>query len=207
MDLRLEVIILPVSDVDRAKAFYQKLQFRLDADFVRDASFRVVQMTPPGSPCSIIFGTGLTTAIPGSVQGLHLVVSDIETARAELVAHGAAVSEIFHDAGGIFHHAGSTDRVAGLAPERQSYKSFASFSDPDGNGWVMQEITERLPGRIDAPAEIEAIVLDLLKNAAAAHGVHEKNDLGGVYDKDWPAWYAAHMTKALAGQGFQIVKR
>jgi catechol 2,3-dioxygenase-like lactoylglutathione lyase family enzyme len=147
MDLKLEVLVLPVSDVDRAKQFYQQLQFRLDADFVRDESFRVVQLTPPGSPCSIIFGIGLTTAPAGSVQGLHLVVADIEAARAELVARGAEVSEIFHDAGGVFHRAGTAGRVEGLAPGRRSYGSFASFSDPDGNGWVLQEIKERLPGR------------------------------------------------------------
>ncbi len=147
MDFRLEVLVLPVADTDRAKAFYQKLQFRLDADFSKDASLRVIQMTPPGSPCSIIFGVGLTDAVPGSVQGLHLVVSDIAAARAELIARGAEVSEIFHDAGGVFHHAGTRDRVAGPAPGHQSYGSFASFSDPDGNGWVLQEITQRLPGR------------------------------------------------------------
>jgi len=147
MDLKLEVIVLPVSDVDRAKAFYQALQFRLDADFVTDKSFRVIQMTPPGSPCSIIFGTGLSTAAPGSVQGLHLVVADIEAARREMVGRGAEVSEIFHDEGGVFHHAGTAKRVPGLAPNRASYGSFASFSDPDGNGWVLQEITQRLPGR------------------------------------------------------------
>ena len=147
MDLKLEVIVLPVSDVDRAKAFYQALQFRLDADFVTDKSFRVIQMTPPGSPCSIIFGTGLSTAAPGSVQGLHLVVADIEAARRELVGRGAEVSEIFHDEGGVFHHAGTAKRVPGLAPNRASSGSFASFSDPDGKGWVLQEITQRLPGR------------------------------------------------------------
>lgn len=147
MDLKLEVIVLPVSDVDRAKAFYENLGFRLDADFSTSADFRVVQMTPPGSAASIIFGKGLNTKAPGSAEGLHLVVSDIEAARAELLGHGAAVSEVFHDAGGIFHHAGTVDRVAGPAPGRASYGSFASFSDPDGNGWVLQEITERLPGR------------------------------------------------------------
>jgi catechol 2,3-dioxygenase-like lactoylglutathione lyase family enzyme len=147
MDLKLEVLVLPVSDADRAKAYYQKLQFRLDADFVGDDSFRVIQMTPPGSPCSIIFGKGLTNAAPGSAQGLHLVVADIELARRELVGHGAEVSDIFHDEDGVFHHAGTAKRVPGLAPGRASYGSFASFSDPDGNGWVLQEITKRLPGR------------------------------------------------------------
>lgn len=147
MDLRLEVIVLPVSDVDRAKAFYEKLGFRQDADFSTGPDFRVIQATPPGSACSIIFGTGLSNAAPGSVEGLHLIVNDIEAARADLIARGAEVSEIFHDAGGVFHHAGTGGRVAGLAPERASYGSFASFADPDGNGWVLQEIKQRLPGR------------------------------------------------------------
>jgi catechol 2,3-dioxygenase-like lactoylglutathione lyase family enzyme len=147
MDLKLEVIVLPVSDVDRAKAFYVALGFRLDADFSTSPEFRVIQLTPPGSPTSIIFGTGLSKAAPGSVEGLHLVVTDIEAARAELVAAGAEIGEIFHDAGGIFHHAGTEARAPGLAPSRASYGSFASFSDPDGNGWVLQEIQQRLPGR------------------------------------------------------------
>ena len=147
MDLKLEVIVLPVSDVDRAKAYYEKLGFRLDADFSTGPDFRVIQVTPPGSPTSIIFGKGLSDAAPGTVEGLHLVVADIEAARTDLVARGAEVSEIFHDAGGVFHHAGTTARVAGPAPGRASYGSFASFNDPDGNTFVLQEITERLPGR------------------------------------------------------------
>jgi catechol 2,3-dioxygenase-like lactoylglutathione lyase family enzyme len=147
MDFKLEVIVLPVSDVDRAKEFYLSLGWRLDADFATDAKFRVVQVTPPGSPASVIFGTGLTNAAPGSSQGLHLVVEDIEAARAEIAGQGADISEIFHDAGGVFHHAGTEGRVPGLAPQRASYGSFASFGDPDGNGWVLQEITNRLPGR------------------------------------------------------------
>jgi catechol 2,3-dioxygenase-like lactoylglutathione lyase family enzyme len=147
VDMRLEVVVLPVSDVDRAKEFYVRLGWRLDADFVADDDFRVVQLTPPGSPCSVIFGTGVTTAAPGSAGGLYLVVDDIEAARAELVEHGAQVSEIFHDAGGVFHHAGTKARVRGPDPERRSYASFASFNDPDGNGWMLQEITTRLPGR------------------------------------------------------------
>ena len=147
MDMKLEVVVLPVSDVDRAEDFYKKLGWRLDADFVASADFRVVQLTPPGSPASVIFGTGVTSAAPGSAQGLHLVVTDIEAARAELAAHGVDVSEVFHDAGGVFHHAGSEGRVPGPDPDRNSYASFASFSDPDGNGWTLQEITTRLPGR------------------------------------------------------------
>ena len=147
MEMRLEVVVVPVSDVDRAKEFYLRLGWRLDADFVDGDDFRVVQLTPPGSPCAIIFGTGITTAAPGSADGLYLVVDDIEAARAELVGHGAQVSDIFHDAGGVFHHAGTTARVPGPDPERRSYASFASFSDPDGNGWMLQEVTTRLPGR------------------------------------------------------------
>jgi catechol 2,3-dioxygenase-like lactoylglutathione lyase family enzyme len=147
VDVRLEVVVLPVADVDRAKGFYSGLGWREDADYTGGADFRVVQLTPPGSPCSIIFGTGVTTAPPGSAQGLHLVVDDIDAARDELVTSGADVSEVFHDAGGVFHHAGTEGRVAGPAPDHRSYASFASFSDPDGNGWLVQEITTRLPGR------------------------------------------------------------
>ena len=147
MDLRLEVLILPVADVDRARGFYERLAFRLDADFEGEDGFRVVQLTPPGSPCSIIFGSKVSSAPPGSVQGLHRVVSDIEAARDDLLARGAEVGEIFHDAGGVFHHAGTEARVPGLAPNRASYGSFAAFSDPDGNGWLLQEIRRRLPGR------------------------------------------------------------
>jgi catechol 2,3-dioxygenase-like lactoylglutathione lyase family enzyme len=147
VDMRLEVVVVPVSDVDKAKDFYQALGWRLDADFAADADFRVVQLTPPGSACSVIFGAGVTSAAPGSAQGLHLVVTDIEAARAELAAGGAEVSEVFHDAGGVFHHAGTQGRVAGPASDHKSYGSFASFADPDGNGWLLQEITTRLPGR------------------------------------------------------------
>lgn len=147
MDLKLEVVVLPVSDVDKAKDFYTGLGWRLDADVATDETFRVVQLTPPGSACSVIFGTGLSSAAPGSATGLHLIVSDIEAARAELVGRGADVSGPFHDTGGVFHHAGTEGRVSGLDPERRSYCSFASFSDPDGNEWTLQEITTRLPGR------------------------------------------------------------
>jgi catechol 2,3-dioxygenase-like lactoylglutathione lyase family enzyme len=148
VDMDLEVVVLPVADVDRAKDFYKTtLGWREDADIAPGEGFREVQMTPPGSACSVIFGTGVTSAPPGSVQGLHLVVDDIEAARTELVGRGAEVSEVFHDAGGVFHHAGTKDRVAGPAPGRDTYGSFAAFSDPDGNGWFLQEITTRLPGR------------------------------------------------------------
>jgi catechol 2,3-dioxygenase-like lactoylglutathione lyase family enzyme len=147
MDMRLEVVVLPVSDVDRAKAFYQTLGWRLDADFSGPDGFRVVQLTPPGSGCSIIFGSGLTGAAPGSTEGLQLVVNDIDAARAELTAHGVAVSDVFHDAGGVFHHAGDASRAPGPAADHRSYGSFVAFSDPDGNSWFVQEVTTRLPGR------------------------------------------------------------
>lgn len=145
--MKLEVLVLPVSDVDRAKDFYKTLEWRLDADFVTSEDFRVVQLTPPGSEASIIFGKGVTSAAPGSVQGLHLIVYDIEAARAELADRGVAVSEVFHDIDGVFHHAGTEGRVTGPDPERRDYASFASFSDPDGNGWVLQEVKTRAPGR------------------------------------------------------------
>ena len=147
MDLKLEVVVLPVADVDRAKAFYESLGFRLDADFPGDDGFRVVQLTPPGSPTSIIFGSGVTSAAPGATQGLYLVVDDIEAARDDLAGRGVDISEVYHDAGGVFEHAGTTHRLPGPDPNRTSYSSFASFTDPDGNGWLLQEITERLPGR------------------------------------------------------------
>ena len=147
VDMKLEAIVLPVADVDRAKSFYEQLGWRLDADFVTGEDFRVVQLTPPGSGMSIVFGRGITTAVPGTVQGLHLVVFDIEAARDQLVDHGVEVGEVFHDAGGVFHHARDEGRVAGPDPDRRDYSSFASFSDPDGNDWVLQEIKQRAPGR------------------------------------------------------------
>jgi catechol 2,3-dioxygenase-like lactoylglutathione lyase family enzyme len=147
VDMKLEVVVIPVSDVDRAKGFYESLDWRLDADFSGEHGFRVIQMTPPGSACSVIFGSGVTSAAAGSTEGLQLVVDDIETARAELVDRGVQVSEVFHDTGGVFHHAGSEARAPGPAPQHKSYGSFASFSDPDGNTWFVQEVTTRLPGR------------------------------------------------------------
>ena len=147
-DMRLEVLVVPVSDVDRAKRFYETtMGFRLDADFATGDDFRVVQVTPPGSPCSIIFGKGITSAVPGSAQSMMLVVYDIEAARAKLVGQGVDVSDVFHDAGGVFHHAGTEGRVPGPDPQGRSYASFVSFGDPDGNGWLLQEIRTRLPGR------------------------------------------------------------
>src|SRR3954465_7710769 len=146
-EMRLEVVVLAVSDVDRAKSFYEGLGWRLDADLAVDDGYRVVQVTPPGSGCSVIFGTGVTSAAPGSFEGLQLSVYDIDEARADLVSRGVDVSEPFHDVTGVFHHAGTEGRVSGPAPGHADYGSFVAFNDPDGNGWLMQEIRTRLPGR------------------------------------------------------------
>ena len=199
IDMNFEVVLIPVTDVDRAKAFYVGLGWRLDADVAR-ADLRLVQLTPPGSGCSIQFGTNLTSAAPGSAQGLYLIVSDIEAARDELVERGVAVSEVFHEgAGGArFHAAG---RVAGPAPDHQSYGSFASFTDPDGNTWLFQEVTTRLPGRIDPGITSYASASDLagaLRRASAAHGEHEKRT--GEADANWPDWYAEYMVRERAGE-------
>jgi catechol 2,3-dioxygenase-like lactoylglutathione lyase family enzyme len=200
VDMKLEIVVIPVSDVDRAKVFYARLGWRLDVDIAKDEQFRVVHFTPPGSQCSVLFGKGVTTEEPGSVQGLHLIVSDINRAHAELVERGIDVSEVFHDAGGLFHHAGEEGRVSGSQPERRSYGSFASFSDPDGNGWVFQEVTTRLPGRVDAQVTTFASAIELagaLRRAAAAHGEHEK--LSGQHDENWPDWYASYIVAEQAG--------
>jgi len=149
VDFKLEVVVIPVSDADRAKDFYVGLGWRLDADFAGADGFRVVQLTPPGSPASIIFGSKLMAAVPGSYEGMQLVVDDIAAARAELVGKGVEVSEVFHDAGGVFHHAGTDSRAPGPAPDNRSYGSFASFADPDGNTYFLQEVTTRLPGRVE----------------------------------------------------------
>ncbi|MFJ8796273.1 MULTISPECIES: VOC family protein [unclassified Streptomyces] len=200
MDMKLEVVVVPVSDVDRAKDFYTGLGWRLDADVPTGEDFRVVQMTPPGSPASVIFGTSVTEQAPGSARGLHLIVDDIETAREELRKGGADPGEVFHDSGGVFHHAGTDARVPGPAPERGSYGSFLSFSDPDGNGWLLQEITTRLPGRLDPATTAFSSADDLasaLRRAAAAHGEHEART--GAEDPDWPDWYARYMVSEQAG--------
>jgi catechol 2,3-dioxygenase-like lactoylglutathione lyase family enzyme len=152
VDMKLEVVVLPVSDVDRAKRFYDALGWRLDIDYAPQDDYRVIQFTPPGSGCSVIFGKNVTEAAPGSAQGLHLIVSDIEAARDQLLRRGVEVDEPFHDAGGVFHHAGVKDLARGANPQRKSYASYASFSDPDGNGWVLQEVTARLTGHI-APGD------------------------------------------------------
>ncbi|MFL6099059.1 MAG: VOC family protein [Actinomycetales bacterium] len=200
--MKLEVVVIPVSDVDRSLQFYKTLGWRVDADLVVTEAYRVVQVTPPGSPASVIFGTGVSSAAPGSSQGLQLVVDDIDAARADLVEQGADVSEVFHDSTGIFHHAGSNERVAGPAPEHGSYGSFLSFSDPDGNGWILQEVTTRLPGRVDPATATYASVSDVasaLRRAAAAHGEHEART--GEADPNWPDWYAAYMVAEQSGTG------
>ncbi len=200
MDMKLEVVVVPVSDVDRAKDFYTALGWRLDADVTTGEGFRVVQVTPPGSPASVIFGTSVTSQTPGSAQGLHLIVDDIDAARGELKELGADPSDVFHDAGGVFHHAGTDARVPGPDPQRGSYGSFLSFSDPDGNGWILQEVTTRLPGRLDTTTTSFASVdglADALRRAAAAHGEHEARI--GAEDPDWPDWYARYMVSEQAG--------
>jgi catechol 2,3-dioxygenase-like lactoylglutathione lyase family enzyme len=201
-DLKLEAIVIPVSDVDRAKKFYGDLGWRLDADFPFDNGFRVVQFTPPGSGCSVQFGTNITSAAPGSAHGLYLIVSDIEAARNELATRGAKISEVFHPGtpGAQFQPEGTSGRVDGPAPDRASYSTFATFSDPDGNGWLLQEITTRLPGRIDSAATSFVSVRDLaeaMTRASKAHGEHEKRI--GKADPDWPDWYAAYMVAEQSG--------
>jgi predicted enzyme related to lactoylglutathione lyase len=203
MRTNLEVIVIPVSDVDRAKEFYGCLGWRLDADVAVGEELRLIQFTPPSSGCSIQFGTDLTSAPPGSARGLYLIVSDVEAVRDGLLAQGVEVSEVFHERGlgGRFHPAGAEDRVSGPAPDRQSYGSFASFSDPDGNGWLLQEVTARLPGRIDPAATSFASAGDLseaLRRASAAHGEHEARI--GREDPDWPDWYAEYMVREQAGE-------
>jgi catechol 2,3-dioxygenase-like lactoylglutathione lyase family enzyme len=196
VDMKLEVVVIPVADVDRAKRFYGDLGWRLDGDFVVGDTFRGVQFTPPGSACSIHFGMGLTSAVPGSARGLYLVVSDIQSARAELAARGVDVSDVFHRAGP------GKPRVCGPEPPRRSYSSFATFSDPDGNEWLLQEITTRLPGRVDGDDTTFTSSSELastLRRAAAAHGEHEKR-LGGRHDEDWPDWYADYIVAEQAGK-------
>jgi catechol 2,3-dioxygenase-like lactoylglutathione lyase family enzyme len=206
VDMKLEVIVIPVSDVDRAKDFYRRLGWRLDAEFAGGDDFRVVQFTPPGSGASVIFGKNVTLAAPGSAQGLYLIVSDIEAARQDLLRRGVEVSEVFHGASGVY--AGTDEpylfgrhRVSGPDPEHRSYRSFASFRDPDGNGWLLQEVTTRLPGRIDAAATTFASTADLasaLRRTEAAHAEHEKRT--GQRDANWPDWYAAYMVAEQTGE-------
>ena len=200
VDLKLEVVVIPVSDVDRAKAFYGGLGWRLDADFAFDNGFRVVQFTPPGSPSSVQFGTNITSAAPGSAQGNYLVVSDLEAALDELASHGVKASEVFHPGSPGAQFQPDGDRVSGRAAENTSYGTFATFSDPDGNTWLLQEVTTRLPGRIDTTETAYASVNDLesaLRRAAAAHGEHESRT--GQADENWPAWYARYMVAEQSG--------
>jgi catechol 2,3-dioxygenase-like lactoylglutathione lyase family enzyme len=204
VDMKLEVVVIPVSDVDRAKAFYAKLGWRLDIEVAAGDEFRALQFTPSGSGCSMILGKNITAAAPGSAQGLYLIVSDIEAARNELLRRGVEISEVFHNNG---VHVGPDEpymfgrvRVVGGDPQHGSYRSFASFSDPDGNGWLLQEVTTRLAGRIDSAATNFASANDLanaFRRAEAAHGQHEK--LIGQRDENWPEWYAAYMVAEQAG--------
>ncbi len=202
VDLKFEAVVIPVADADQSKEFYVGLGWRLDADFGFDNGFRVIQLTPPGSGCSVQFGTKITTAAPGSAQGLYLIVADIEAARAQLAKRGAEVSDVFHPGspGAQFEPGAGDGRAAGRAPDGQSYSSFATFKDPDGNTWLLQEITTRLPGRVDPATTAYSSVADLaaaLRQAAAAHGEHEKRT--GQADENWPDWYAAYMVAVRTG--------
>ena len=206
VDMKFEIVVIPVSDVDRAKEFYTKLGWRLDADYDNGNDFRVIQFTPPGSGCSVIFGKNVTGAAPGSAQGLYLIVDDIEDARKNLLRRGVVVSEVFHGADDVYSgpdepYLFGRIRVSGPDPEHRSYRSFASFSDPDGNAWLLQEITARLPGRIDSTATSFASEADLasaFRRAEAAHGEHEKRT--GQRDANWADWYAAYMVAEQSGK-------
>ena len=202
VDMKLEVVVIPVSDVDRAKKFYAMLGWRLDADFPFNNGFRVVQFTPPGSPCSVQFGGKITSAAPGSAQGLYLIVSDIEAARDEIAARGVTITDVFHSVtpGAQFQPGGASGRVTGPAPDHATYSSFATFSDPDGNVWLLQEVTTRLPGRIDAATTTFSSANDLasaLRRASVAHGKHEQRI--GAADPNWPDWYAEYIVAEQAG--------
>ena len=197
VDLKLEVVVVPVSDVDRAKRFYGSLGWRLDADFAFDNGFRVVQFTPPGSGCSVQFGTNITSAAPGSAQGVYLIVSDIEAARDELVARGAKISEVFHAGtpGAQFRRDGTSGRVSGPAPDHASYGSFATFSDPDGNGWLLQEIKTRLPGRGLSNLDVPTLT-ELLQETEKRHGEYEPT----APKHHWSGWYAAFIVARQQGR-------
>ena len=197
VDLKLEVVVIPVSDVDRAKRFYASLGWREDADFAFDNGFRVVQFTPPGSACSIQFGTKIMSAAPGSAQGNYLIVSNIQAARDELVARGAEVSKVFHPGtpGAQFQPDGTSGRVSGPAPDQASYRSFATFMDPDGNGWLLQEITTRLPGRGMSNMDV-ATLTELLRETEIHHGAYEAT----APKHHWSAWYAAYLVARQNGR-------
>jgi len=193
-EMKLEVIVIPVSDVERAKRFYLSLGWRLDADFATSPDFRAVQLTPPGSRCSVIFGKGVTSGVPGSLQDAMLVVADIEAARAELIERGIDVSEVFHDEDGVFHHAGTKGRVAGPDPQHRSYFSWAAFDDPDGNGWLLQEVKSRLPGRgLDLDV---ATLTELLRETEQRHGEYEAT----APKNHWSQWYAAYIAARENGR-------
>jgi catechol 2,3-dioxygenase-like lactoylglutathione lyase family enzyme len=201
-DFKLEVVVIPVSDVDRAQAFYARLGWRPDADFTFENGVRVVQFTPPGSPASIQFGTRMTTAAPGSAQNTYLVVSDVEAARSDLLARGVEVGDVFHpgEPGSQFPPDGSGNPSPGPADDRASYSSYARFSDPDGNGYLLQEITQRHPGRVEPTQTSFASTGDLaasLRRAEAAHGEHEKRI--GQRDENWPTWYAEYLIAEQTG--------
>jgi catechol 2,3-dioxygenase-like lactoylglutathione lyase family enzyme len=201
VDMKLDVIVISVSDVDRAKEFYSKLGWRLDADRAIGNAFRLIQFTPPGSSSSIQFGVNLTSAAPGSAQGLLLIVSDIEAARQELAAHGIDASEVFHCASGTgCRFPGVDARVSGPHPEHLSYGSFVSFKDPDGNGWVLQEVTKRLPGRIASDTTYSSArdLAQAMIRAAKAHGKHEARI--GKADPNWPDWYAEYLVREQSGE-------
>ena len=206
VDLKFEIVVIPVSNIDRAKDFYAKLGWRLDADFDNGGDFRVIQFTPPGSGCSIIFGKNVTPAAPGSAQGLYMIVSDIAAARKDLLERGAPISEVFHGGNNVYSGSDETYlfgsvRVPGPDPEHRSYRSFASFHDPDGNGWLLQEITTRLPGRIDSHTTTFASATDLanaMRRASKAHGEHEART--GQADANWPDWYAEYMVREQSGE-------
>ncbi len=194
-DLKLEMVVIPVSDVDRAKRFYESLGCRLDADFTNGDDWRVIQMTPPGSACSILFGKGLTTAVPGSVQGTFLVVDDVDAARADLIGRGADVSEVFHFEGNLLRAVGTKGRLPGPDPKRSSYFSWASFSDPDGNSWLLQEIKARLPGRGESSLDVTTLT-GLLRETEQHHGAYE-----AIAPKHhWSDWYAAYMVARTQGK-------
>ena len=205
VDFKFEIVVIPVSDVGRAKEFYARLGWRFDIDSGNDTDYRLVQFTPPGSGCSIIFGKNVTAAVPGSAKGLYLIVSDIEAARKDLLGRGVEVSEAFHSDSGVYDgpdepYLFGRRRVSGPDPDRESYRSYASFHDPDGNGWLLQEVTTRLPGHMD-PTTTFVSANDLagaLRRAADAHGQHEARI--GQADKNWPNWYAEYMVREQNGK-------
>jgi catechol 2,3-dioxygenase-like lactoylglutathione lyase family enzyme len=208
VDMKFELVVLPVSDVDRAKRFYGGLGWRLDAEYASDDGYmRRIHFTPPGSGCSILFGKNVTSAAPGSAQGLYLIVPDVDAARKDLLSRGVNISEVFHDADGVYPgpdepYLFGRIRVGGLDPARSSYRSFASFNDPDGNGWLLQEVTQRKAGRVDTDVATFTSSKDLaaaLRRARAAHGEHEKR-IGGQRDENWPDWYADYLLCEQTGK-------